>query len=112
MGMIMKTSKLVVVMVVAVTRIIEQNTYGDDLVQLGHILFAWSRSSLLRGFCPAINAQAFGRVGSNVNSGGGWDGVLVFEVIPSRGRRSRRWLRSQRGDGGETRVLMHYERLV
>jgi len=49
-----------VVVMVAVTIIIEQNTYGDDLVQLGHILFAWSRSSLLRGFCSAINAQAFG----------------------------------------------------
>ena len=98
--------------VAAAVMITEKSTYGDDLVQLGHILFAWSRSSLLRGFCPAINDQAFGRVGSNVNSGGGWDGVLVFEVIPSRGRRSRRWLRSQRGDGRETRVLMHYERLV
>ena len=105
MGMITKTARLVVMVVAAAVMITEKSTYGDDLVQLGHILFAWSRSSLLRGFCPAINAQAFGRVGSNVNSGGGWDGVLVFEVIPSRGRRSRRWLRSQRGDGGETRVL-------
>lgn len=84
-----------------------KGSYRNDLVQLGHIFFAMSRSPMLRGFRPSINAQTFGRVGSNVNGGGGRDGVWVLEVIPSRGQRSWGLLWRRRSDSGRTRVLMH-----
>jgi hypothetical protein len=86
---------------------IAKSSYRNDLVQLGHVLFTRSRSPMVRVFRPSINAQPFGRVGSNVNGGGRRDGVWVLEVIPSRGQRSWGLLWRRGSDSGRTRVLVH-----